>query len=210
MCAIAVSAHFRMRLDPPRRWAHARWADEGAGRGGAASSAAPSVGTVLVGTTCCSRDGCDRLFSALHARRGPLISILSAYALAIASAALASHVAFADVKRHEFVPEVLRGSWAPSTEACQKPDKSVIRVSASAYASSDADCTVFWVSETPGARGAIYSAHQLCSKPGENTSKAPSDVIFSPRSDNQILIGSRFSNLKSYQRCSESEPAAAR
>jgi hypothetical protein len=209
MRAIAVSAHVLTRLPPARRWAEARGAGKGSERGEAAAAAMPAIGSRLGGAASCSRNGCHSSLPAPHAMRGPHISTLSMCALAIASVAAASHAAFADVKRHRFVPEFLRGSWAPSTEACSKSDKSVIRVSATAYTSSDANCTVVWVSETPGARGAIYSAHLLCSKPGEKTSKVPSDVIFSPGFDNRTLIGSRFSNLKSYQRCSASEPAPA-
>jgi hypothetical protein len=130
--------------------------------------------------------------------------------LAITTAMFVSHAALADVKRHEFIPESLRGSWAPSTEVCKNADKSIIVVSAKTYTSSEANCTIVWVSETPAVRGPIYSAHLLCSKPDEKLSKTQSDVVFSPKDNNQISIGSRFSNLKIYQRCSASEPATKR
>jgi hypothetical protein len=130
--------------------------------------------------------------------------------LAITTATFVSHATVADVKRHQFIPESLRGSWAPSTDACKTADKSVIVVSAKTYVSSEANCTVVWVSETAGARGPIYSAHLQCSKAEEKGPKTQSDVIISPKDTNRISIGSRFSDLKDYQRCSTSEPATTR
>jgi hypothetical protein len=121
--------------------------------------------------------------------------------LAITTATFVSHAAVADVKRHEFIPESLRGSWAPSTEVCKDSDKSIVVVSAKTYSSSEANCTVVWVSETAAARGAVFSAHLLCSKPDKKASKTQSDVILSSKDNNTISIGSRFSNLKDYQRC---------
>ena len=130
--------------------------------------------------------------------------------LAIATATFMSHTAVADVKRHEFIPESLRGSWAPSTEVCKNADKSIIVVSAKTYTSSEANCTVVWVSETAAARGPMYSAHLQCSKPEQKGGKTQSNIIFFPKDNNQISIGSRFSNLRDYQRCSASEPATTR
>jgi hypothetical protein len=122
--------------------------------------------------------------------------------LAITTATLVSHAAVADVKRHKSIPESLWGSWAPSPDGCKNADESVIVLSAQTYVSSEANCTVAWVSETPGGRGPIYSAHLQCSKPEEGARKTQSDVIFVPKGINQISIGSHFSNLKDYQRCS--------
>jgi hypothetical protein len=136
--------------------------------------------------------------------------IMRAIAILATAATFASCVAVADVKRHEFIPESLRGSWAPSADACKNADKSIIVVSAKSYASSEAKCTVVWVSETAAARGPIYSAHLQCSKPNDDTRKTQSDVIFISKGADQISIGPRFSDLKDYQRCSASEPATTR
>jgi hypothetical protein len=135
---------------------------------------------------------------------------MRAIAILATAAALVAHAAFADVKRHEFIPESLRGSWAPSTEVCKNADKSIIVLAAKAYTSSEAKCTVVWVSETAAARGPTYSAHLQCSKPDDEAHKTQSDVIFVPKAVDQISIGPRFSDLKDYQRCSASEPAATR
>ena len=130
--------------------------------------------------------------------------------LAIATVAFVPNTTVAAVKRIEFIPQSVRGSWAPAAEACEKAAKSMITVSATTYTSSEANCKVVWVSETPAARGPIYSAHLQCSKGEEKAPKTQSDVIFYPKDDKHISIGSRFSDLKDYQRRSTSEPAAAR
>jgi hypothetical protein len=130
--------------------------------------------------------------------------------LAITTATFVSHAAVADVKRHEFIPESLRGSWAPSTEVCENANNSIIVVSAKTYTSSEANCMVLWVSETAAARGPMYSAHLQCSKPEQKLGKTQSDIVFSPKGSDQISIGSRFSNLKNYQRCSANEPTTTR
>jgi len=126
--------------------------------------------------------------------------------LAIAAAALVGSSAVAKVKRIEFIPESLRGSWVPSTEVCDKATKSMITVSATTYTSSAANCIVVWVSETSAARGPMYSAHLQCSKPEDEARKTQSNVMFYPKDDKQISIGPRFSELKDYQRCSTVEP----
>jgi hypothetical protein len=130
--------------------------------------------------------------------------------IAIAAAVLVSNSAVAKVKRIEFIPESIRGSWVPSTEVCEKAAKSMITVSATNYTSSDGNCMVVWVSETSAARGPMYAAHLQCSKPEDKARKAQSDVMFYPKDDKQISIGPRFSEFKDYQRCSASEPASTR
>jgi hypothetical protein len=115
---------------------------------------------------------------------------------AIAAVMLASHAAVADVKRHKSIPESIWGSWAASLDDCKSSDKSVV-LSAKTYISPEANCTVAWVSKTAGARGSLYSAHLLCSKPKDTQL----DVIYLRQSTDRISIGSRFGNLKDYQRC---------
>jgi len=56
----------------------------------------------------------------------------------------------------------------------------------------------------------MYSAHLQCGKLEEKAPKTQSDVILYPKDDKQISIGSRFSDLKDYQRCSASESAITR
>ena len=128
-----------------------------------------------------------------------------------AAVTLEAHAAVADVKRHESIPESLRGAWAPSTAVCKDADKSIIVIAAKTYVSSVASCRVAWVSETAAARGPIYSAHLQCSKPADEAQKMQLDVILAQKDSTHISIGPRFSDLKDYQRCSASEqPAATR
>src|SRR6266446_6375397 len=70
----------------------------------------------------------------------------------------------ADSVRHLSVPERCWGTWAPSTDLC-RDDKSVFVVSAKGYVTSQANCTIQWLTETAGADGPIYSAHMRCSNP---------------------------------------------
>jgi len=53
--------------------------------------------------------------------------------LAITAAVFASTPTVAKVKRIEFIPEPIRGSWAPSAEVCEKAATSMITVSATTY-----------------------------------------------------------------------------
>jgi hypothetical protein len=121
--------------------------------------------------------------------------------LAIAAATAVTHAASADVKRHEFIPVPLRGSWAPRADDCKNAGKAVIVVSDKTYVSAEANCTVMWVSETAATRGSIYAAHLQCAKPDEKNQNTQSNVILAPKDAKQISIGPSFGNLKDYQRC---------
>jgi hypothetical protein len=127
--------------------------------------------------------------------------------LAITAATLVSNSTVARVKRMPFMPESIWGVWAPSTEVCEKAGNSLITVSARTYTSSEGNCMVVWVSETHARQGPMYSAHLLCSKPGEEAQKTQTDVMFYPKDDKQISTGPRFSELKDYQHCSAGEPS---
>ena len=135
---------------------------------------------------------------------------MRAIAIPIVAVTLFALPAFAHVKRLGSMPEQLWGSWAPGPDACKTGDKAIIVVAAKNYTSAQANCTVAWVSETPGARGPVYSARLQCAKPGGGAPKAASDVIFIPNDNNQVSIGPRFSEVKDFQRCSASEPLTTR
>src|SRR6266446_5228762 len=113
---------------------------------------------------------------------------MRAIAILAAAATFVAHAAVADVKRHELIPEQLRGSWVPSADACKSADKSIIVVAAKTYTSSEANCAVAWVSETAAARGPVYSAHLQCAKPQEKAPKTQSDVVFSAKDVDHISI----------------------
>jgi hypothetical protein len=136
-------------------------------------------------------------------RRLRLMRISSLLAIV---AMVVSQTAAAGVVRHSAIPESFWGTWSPIGEACDKADKS-IAMSAMSYVSAEATCTVDWVSETPGARGPIYSAHLQCSTTAERVRDTASNVILWPKDADQISVGADFSNLKDYRRCPASAPA---
>jgi hypothetical protein len=138
------------------------------------------------------------------------MKIMRATGLLAIVALFVSHTATADVKRHKSIPESVWGSWAPSVEACTKDEKSTIALAAKSYVSSEASCTIDWVSETPSARGAIYSAHLQCTGTAEGPQKTVLDLVFWPKAVNEISVGADFNSLKTYLRCPASAPASTR
>src|SRR5262245_35799216 len=111
-------------------------------------------------------------------------------------------VAMADVVRHGSIPEPYWGKWIGP-----EPDSSIIGLSAKNYISDEVNCTVDWVSETAGARGAIYSAHLHCFSPAQATGERfVSNLIIWPQDDVRIAIGHDFMRLKIFRRCSATRP----
>lgn len=120
----------------------------------------------------------------------------------IVSIAIPSQAAIADIKRHASVPEALQGSWATSADACKSADKSAVALAAKTYAGPAGNCTVMWVSETPGPQGAIYSARLRCPDERAQQGWSESNLVIRPDDTNKVSVGPDFSNLKTYQRCS--------
>ncbi len=98
-----------------------------------------------------------------------------------------SGAALADV-RHVSVPEWLWGTWAPSAELC-RDDKSIIVMSEKSYVTSQANCTVQWLTETAAADGPIYSAHMRCSRPSTSEHETESNRIIVPKDNGQLSVG---------------------
>ena len=120
----------------------------------------------------------------------------------VVSIAISSQAAIADIKRHASVPEALWGSWATSADACKSEDKSAVALADKTYVGPAGNCTVMWVSETPGPQGAIYSARLRC--PNERTQQqewSETNLVIRPDDTNKISAGPDFSSLKTYQRC---------
>jgi hypothetical protein len=136
--------------------------------------------------------------------------IMRAIGFLAVAAMLLSHTASANVKRHSSIPESLWGSWAPIAETCEKASDSIIALAAKSYISSETTCTIDWVSETAGARGATYSAHLQCSSTAAPARKTVSNVVLRPTDTNQLSLGPDFSSLKTYQRCPGTAPGSAR
>lgn len=112
---------------------------------------------------------------------------------------IASQLAHADVKRHEFVPEAMRGTWVSDTAACQKTNEAVV-ITDKTFVTPQAHCTVDWVSETPGEKGPIYSARMQCINMGESAPKTQSKILW-PKSDTILALGSSFDDLQDYTHC---------
>jgi len=119
--------------------------------------------------------------------------------IAFASALLSS-ASLADTVRHLTVPEQLWGTWAPSADLC-RDGKSTLVVSAKEYMTSQASCTIQWVTQTSGAKGPIYSAHMRCSSPSapQETTEVNQIILSSDRGE--LSAGSDFKDLKSYRLC---------
>lgn len=120
--------------------------------------------------------------------------------------ALAPLAASAHVVRHNSVPEVYWGTWVSGEGACSADNKSAIVLSAKEYVGPAGKCSVDYVSETPGANGAIYSARLLC--PATGAQKKIANLIFRSAADGGISAGPTFARLKAHRRCSASAPAA--
>jgi hypothetical protein len=117
------------------------------------------------------------------------------------SATVMSHVANADIVRSGSFPERYTGTWV--ADAGTAPDNPVIVLSAKMYFSSQATCSAVWVSQTASARGSIYSAHLQCLKLAEGgENKTMANLIIWPETVNRIAVGSEFTSLKIYHRCS--------
>jgi hypothetical protein len=119
--------------------------------------------------------------------------------IAFAAALLAS-ASLADSVRHQSVPERFWGTWAPSTEHCSD-SKSTFVVSAKGYVTSQASCTIQWVTETAGADGPIYSAHMRCSNPAAPEETTEMNQIIVSNDREQLSAGPDFKELKSYRLC---------
>src|SRR5262249_3788819 len=114
-------------------------------------------------------------------------SLVAAAALIASSLGLVHSAVRADGGRHASGPESLRGTGAPSSEACDNQvDKSVFVLSAKSYVSSETNCAVDWVSETAGARGPIYSAHLQCANAGQQGRPITSNLVILPKDIDQI------------------------
>jgi len=116
-------------------------------------------------------------------------------------AALMLQTARADVVRHSFIPEDLRGQWMEA-ETRPQAARSVINLSATAYQGSRANCSVDWVSQTAGRRGSIYAAHMQCLDPLARANvKTLANLIIWPIDGGWIKVGPDFESLQMFRRC---------
>ena len=128
--------------------------------------------------------------------------------VALITIALVPFAARADIKRHSAIPDAYLGTWTAASGACEDPNKAAVVLSAKGYVTSNANCTVDFVSETPSARGAIYSARLQCSNTaGKAKVKSVRNVIIRPDGADRISMGPSFDGLTPFQRCSPTDAA---
>ena len=113
--------------------------------------------------------------------------------------ALASPAVSAREIRHDAVPDIFWGTWAPGTDACKEKDKPIV-LAAKAYAGLAGTCDIDYVTEIPGRNGPIYSARMRCSSSGAQA-KTIANLIIRPEDGGQISAGPTFENLVAYRRC---------
>ena len=114
--------------------------------------------------------------------------------------ALLPSASLADSVRHVSVPDRLWGTWAPAADLC-RDDKAILVVSAKGYVTSQASCTVQWVTETAGAAGPIYSAHMRCSNPNAPDEITEVNRVIVPNDCGELSAGPDFKQLTTYRRC---------
>ena len=112
-----------------------------------------------------------------------------------------SQPAIADIVRRSALPEPLWGTWVSNDGNCG--DASPIVVSGKNYANSGLQCDIRAISETAGAKGAVYSARMQCSK-----QPAQKSLILAPTDATHFLAGASFESLKTFRRCESSLPSA--
>jgi hypothetical protein len=129
-------------------------------------------------------------------------------ALAALVAALVPQITAAHVVRHKSIPEGYWGKWAPGAGPCKDGDPSAMVLSANAYVGPAGRCTVDFVSETPSARGATYSVRLQCSNQGAQAQKKTVVNLIIRDGATQLAAGPDFNSLRSYHRCSPTQPSA--
>jgi hypothetical protein len=126
------------------------------------------------------------------------------------SATILISPALADVKRLAEIPKSFWGAWAPNADACANAaDQSIITLSGKSYTSSQTSCSVINVSATPGTNRPTYSARLRCVGQGQ-TQPTSSNLILRSEDLNRISIGSEFTTLNVYQKCSAKGPVTNR
>ena len=106
-------------------------------------------------------------------------------------ALLVAQTATADVVCHATISD----SWGLNLDDCNNTDKLIV-LSAKGRDSSEVICTVDWVSQIPGARGSIFSAHLHCRRTANGSDNTIANVILVPTDANQVSVGPDFNSLK--------------
>jgi hypothetical protein len=131
-------------------------------------------------------------------RIGPVVAILATALLGTAAAA-------SDVRILSF-PDSVRGSWAPSADACKGTAPGKVDVTAKSHSSSNATCEVSWITVTASRDGPVYSARSICTESRTGKKLEPSYLLVTPRPDNTLLVRMPLAKpdaqLVTYRKCS--------
>ena len=119
-----------------------------------------------------------------------------------------TQIAAADIVRHASIPRAYVGSWAPSAGSCEPRSEGAVVLSAKRYVGAEMKCAILAVYETAGTHGTIYSARMECSDRRAGAGRRSRNLIIAPQDGGQLSLGSDFNDLRSYQRCQSSKPAA--
>jgi hypothetical protein len=131
-------------------------------------------------------------------RIGPIVTI-------IATALVGTAASASDVRILSF-PDSVRGSWAPSADACKGSTPGKVDIAEKTYSSTDTSCEIAWITVTPSRDGPVYSARSMCTETRTGKKLEPSYFLVTPRPDNTVLVRMPFAppdkQLVTYRKCS--------
>jgi hypothetical protein len=123
----------------------------------------------------------------------------------IATALLGSAALASDVRILSF-PDSVRGSWAPSADACKGTAPGKVDINEKTHSNADTSCEIAWTTVTASRDGPVYSARSMCKQTKTGKKLEPSYFLVTPRPDNKVLVRMPFAppdkQLVTYQKCS--------
>jgi hypothetical protein len=123
----------------------------------------------------------------------------------IATALLGSAALASDVRILSF-PDSVRGSWAPSADACKGTAPGKVDINEKTHSNADTSCEIAWITVTASRDGPVYSARSMCKQTKTGKKLEPSYFLVTPRPDNKVLVRMPFAppdkQLVTYQKCS--------
>jgi len=103
-------------------------------------------------------------------------------------------------------PDSVRGTWAPSADACKGSAPGKVEIAAKTHSTADQSCEISWITVTPSRDGPVYSARSMCTRTKTGKKLEPSYLVVTPRPDNKLLVRMPFAKpdaqLVTYQKCS--------
>ena len=132
-----------------------------------------------------------------HLKIGPAMRLAIFLAvLAVCTAEPAS----ADV-RHPSFPEAFRGTWARIGDQCADESTPRLLITENRVTGPSGECTVDYVVERAGPRGAIFSGRGSCVDRARPPKKSTLNLLIEPRSDGTTWIGQTFGALAQFHLC---------